>query len=100
VAVDLKVVDAETGEIADSRTIEAEAKASSIDAGANIKGFSIAGDSYKKTPTGKAIRACIMYIAEYLSCSLVEGEDASCMKKWNKMEEKRKAKTKDSIDID
>lgn len=100
VAVDLKVIDSETGEIADSRTIEAEAKGGGIGAGANIGAFSISGDSYKKTPTGKAIRACVMYIAEYLSCSLVEGEDASCMKKWNKMEEKRKAKTKDSIDID
>ncbi len=100
VAVDLKVVDTETGEIVDTRTIEAEAKGGGIGAGANIKGFSIAGDSYKKTPTGKAIRACVIYISEYLSCSLVEGQDASCMKKWDKMEEKRRKKTKDSIDID
>lgn len=100
VAVDLKVIDTETGEIVDTRTIEAEAKGGGIGAGANIKGFSIAGESHKKTPTGKAIRACVIYISEYLTCSLVEGQDAPCMKKWNKMDEKRREKTKDTIDID
>ena len=55
---------------------------------------------YKKTPTGKAIRACIVYIADYLKCSMVEGPDAPCMKKWNKIEEKRRKKTKDSISLD
>jgi len=100
VAVDLEVVDTETGEIVDTRTIEAEAKSGGLGAGVDIKGFSVAGDSYKKTPAGKAIRACVIYISEYLSCSLVEGQDASCMKKWNKMEEKRREKTKDTIDID
>ncbi len=100
VAVDLKVIDTETGEIVDSRTLEGEAKAGGIDAGLSVKNFSIAGDSYKKTPTGKAIRACILYMVEYLNCSLVEGEDADCMDEWNKRDEKRKKKTKDSIDID
>lgn len=100
IAVDLKVIDTETGEIVDARTIEAEAKAGGIGAGLDIRNFSIAGDSYKKTPTGKAIRACILYIVDYLSCSLVEGQDAPCMSKWNKMEEKRKDKTRDAIDLD
>ena len=100
IAVDLKVIDTETGEITDARTIEASAKGSALGAGLSLRNFSVGGESYKKTPTGKAIRACILYIAEYLECSMVEGEDADCMDKFNEMDEKRKEKTKDSIDLD
>ena len=100
IAVDLKVIDTETGEITDARTIEASAKGSALGAGLSLRNFSVGGESYKKTPTGKAIRACILYIAEYLECSMVEGEDADCMEKFNEMDEKRKEKTKGSIDLD
>ncbi|MGE5341750.1 MAG: CsgG/HfaB family protein [Candidatus Omnitrophota bacterium] len=100
IAVDVKVVDTETGEIYDARTIEANAKGSSISAGLSLRNFSIGGADAKKTPAGKAIRACIVYIAEYLSCSLVNGKDAPCMKKWNEMDTKRKEKTKSSISLD
>jgi curli biogenesis system outer membrane secretion channel CsgG len=100
IAVDLKVIDTETGEIVDARTIEANAKGSALGAGLSIRNFSVGGEDYKKTPTGKAIRACIVYIAEYLECSMVKGKDDSCMEKWNEMDSKRKEKTKDSISLD
>ncbi len=100
IAIDVKVIDTETGEIVDARTIEANAKSKAVNAGAYIKGFSIAGGAHKKTPTGKAIRACLLYISEYLECSLVNGKDHSCMDKWDKMDRKRRKKTKDSIDLD
>jgi curli biogenesis system outer membrane secretion channel CsgG len=100
IAVDVKVVDTETGEIVDARTIEASAKGKAIGAGLNVRNFSIAGGEAKKTPTGKAIRACVVYISEYLACSLVEGLDAPCMDKWNKMDSKRREKTKSSISLD
>jgi curli biogenesis system outer membrane secretion channel CsgG len=99
VAVDLKVVDTETGEIVDARTIEAEAKGIGVEAGLRIKGVSLRGGGFEKTPAGKAIRACVVYISEYLECSLVRGQDASCMKKWDKMDEDRRARTKGSVDI-
>lgn len=100
IAVDVKVIDAETGEVVDARTIEAKAKGKALGAGLNVRNFSIAGGAEKKTPTGKAIRACVIYISEYLSCSLVQGLDAPCMKKWDKMDAKRREKTKSSIDLD
>lgn len=100
IAVDVKVIDTETGEIVDARTIEAEAKGQALGAGLSIKNFSISGGAYEKTPAGKAIRACIIYISEYLECSLANGKDDPCMEKWNKRDKKRKDKTKDSIDID
>jgi len=100
IAVDLKIIDTDTGEIVDTRTIEAESGGLGLGAGVNIGNFSIHGNDYKKTPTGKAIRACIVYISEYLECSLVEGLDASCMKKWDAMERKRRERTKGVIDIE
>jgi len=100
IAVDLKVVDTETGEIVDSRTIEAEAKGQGLAAGLNLRNFSIHGADYQKTPAGKAIRACVIYISEYLECSLVRGTDADCMKKWDRMDRKRRERDKGSIDID
>ncbi len=100
IAVDLKVVDSETGEIVDTRTIEAEAKGQGLAAGLSLRNFSINGDDYKRTPAGKAIRACVIYISEYLECSLVRGTDADCMKKWDDMDRKRREKDKGTIDID
>ena len=99
IAVDLKVVDSETGEIVDSRTIEAEAKGQGLAAGLSLRNFSIHGADYQRTPAGKAIRACVIYISEYLECSLVRGTDADCMKKWDDMDRKRRERDKGSIDI-
>jgi curli biogenesis system outer membrane secretion channel CsgG len=100
IAVDVKVIDTETGEIFDARTIEATIKAKGLGAGLHLRNFSIAGGGYKKTPAGKAIRACLIYISEYLSCSLVKGLNHRCMKKWDKMDQKRREKTKSVIDIE
>lgn len=100
IAVDMKVIDSETGEIVDARTIEATIKGSAVGAELNLRNFSIGGEDAKKTPTGKAIRACIVYISEYLTCSLVQGKDAPCMKKWDKMDAKRREKTKGAIDLE
>jgi len=100
IAVDVKVVDTETAEIYDAKTIEATIKSKGIKGGYHSGSFGANLGAYKKTPVGKAIRACILYITEYLECSLVEGKDAKCMKKWEKMDEKRKEKTKGAIDLD
>ncbi len=100
IAVDMKVIDSETGEIVDARTIEATAKGKALGAGLNLRNFSVGGGGYEKTPTGKAIRACIVYIAEYLECSMVKGKDHKCMNEWDAMESKRREKTKGAIDMD
>lgn len=100
IAVDVKIVDTETGEIVDARTIEANIKETKIGAGLDLGSVSVAGENAKKTPVGKAIRACIVYISEYLTCSLVEGLDAPCMKKWNQMDEKRREKTKGVLTLE
>lgn len=99
VAVDLKVVDAETSEVVDSRTIEATSESTSHAVSGTLFGVSGGGDEAKKTPVGKAIRACVVNIAEYLECSLVDKSD-DCLAKYAGKEKKRKEKTKSAIDLD
>lgn len=99
IACDLKVVDTETGEIVDTRTIEAESSGVGLSGGVSIGRVSLNGGGFERTPAGKAIRACVIYLADYLECSLTKGENDRCMKKWDKMDEERKARTRGAIDI-
>jgi curli biogenesis system outer membrane secretion channel CsgG len=99
-AVDLKVIDVETGEIVDARTVEATAKSGGLGLGLSRGSFSGNLGNYSKTPTGKAIRGCILEIADYLECSLVKGKDDGCMQAFDAKESKRRNKTKGSIDLE
>ena len=100
IAVDLKLIEVETGEIYDARTVEATSKSGGLRLGLSRGGFSGSLGGHKKTPTGKAIRSCIMEIAEYLECSLIKGKDDPCMEEYKAKEGKRREKTKKSIDLD
>jgi curli biogenesis system outer membrane secretion channel CsgG len=100
IAVDLKVIDAETGEIVDSRTVEATSSSGGLSLGGHVGMFSGSLGKYEKTPTGKAIRACIIEIADYLQCSMINGKDDSCMDEYNAKESSRREKTKGSIDLE
>lgn len=97
-AVDLKVIDTTTGEIVESRTVEGSSTSSGLNVGGGYGMFSGGLSKYEKTPTGKAIRACIIEIAEYLECSLVKKD--SCMQEYAAKESKRREKTKKAIDLE
>ncbi|MEI7823821.1 MAG: CsgG/HfaB family protein [Chlorobiaceae bacterium] len=99
-AVDLKVIDVETGEIYDARTVEATSKSSGLSVGVSRGGFNGHLGQYQNTPVGKAIRACIMEIVDYLQCSMVEGPDSPCMDEYRSKESSRREKTRDSIKLD
>jgi hypothetical protein len=99
-AVDLKVMDTNTGEIVDVRTVEATSESSGVRLGLNLGFFSGNLGEKAKTPTGKAIRGCIVEISQYLECSLLQGKESSCMKEYDEKDSKRKPKTKDSIKLE
>lgn len=99
-AVDLKVIEVETGEIVDNRTVEGTSESSGIRLGLNVMGFSGDYGTKAKTPTGKAIRGCVVEISNYLACSLVKGKNDTCMKEYDEKESKRREKTKGAIDIE
>jgi curli biogenesis system outer membrane secretion channel CsgG len=99
IAVDLKVIDTNTGEIADVRTVEATSESSGMRVGLNLGFFSGNLGDKAKTPTGKAIRGCIVEISTYLECSLLQGKDSSCMKEFDAKESKRRQTTRDAIKL-
>jgi curli biogenesis system outer membrane secretion channel CsgG len=99
-AVDLKVIDASTGEIVDNRTIEATSEKTGLSLGASVGFFHGAMAQHEKTPTGKAIRACIIEISEYLECSMTKGKGDPCMQAYSAKESSRREKTKKSINLE
>jgi curli biogenesis system outer membrane secretion channel CsgG len=100
IAIDLKVINTTTSEIVDSRTVEATSSSSAVELGGYHRGFSGGLSSQNKTPTGKAIRGCIIEAAEYLSCSLTSPRDDSCRQQYAAKDSRRKERTKGSIDLD
>ena len=97
-AIDLRVVDTTTGDVEYTRTIEARSTSYGMHGGLYRGGFGGNLGKYENTPTGKAIRACIMEISDYLACAMVDQDD--CMKEYNAKDQSRKEKTKKSIKLD
>ena len=99
IAVDLKVVDVETSEVIETRTIEGKSESSSKGISGSIMGVGGRTKSEQKTPVGKAIRACVINIAEYLECTMVDKSE-ECLAQYAVSEKKRRDKTKSSISLD
>ncbi|MBI5815603.1 MAG: penicillin-binding protein activator LpoB [Nitrospinae bacterium] len=97
-AVDLRVIHTTTGDVEYSRTIEGKASGGGLSLGFSKSGFSGALGGKEKTPAGKAIRATIIEITEYLECVMVD--KGSCVDKYKEKEAKRKKKTKESLKLD
>lgn len=97
-AVDLRVINTTTGEIEFTRTVEARASSSGLNVGVYRGGFGGNLGKYEKTPTGKAIRAVIMEISEYLACAMVDKD--GCVDEYKAKESSRREKTKKAIKLD
>ncbi|HVR41276.1 MAG TPA: CsgG/HfaB family protein [Thermoanaerobaculia bacterium] len=98
IAVDLRVVDTSTGEIEYVRTVEARSTSTGMAVGVSRGGFGGALSNYNNTPTGKAIRAVVLEITDYLGCAMVDQDD--CMQEYAAKDQSRKEKTKKSIKLD
>lgn len=98
IAVDLRVVNSNTGELDFVRTVEARSKGRGLSLGLFRGGFGGSLASEKKTPAGKAIRAVIVEITDYLSCAMVEQGD--CMAEYDAKEQKRRKNLKSGISLD
>ena len=99
IAVDLRVVDSTTGEIVETRTVEARTGGLGLSVGVNRGGFGGALANEKKTPTGKAIRAVVAEISGYLECSMVKKSNR-CLAAYEKKEEKRQKSLSKGITLD
>jgi curli biogenesis system outer membrane secretion channel CsgG len=97
-SVDLRVIDTTTGEIEYSRSIEGRASSGGLSVGLYRGGFGGALSKYENTPTGKAIRAAVVEISDYLACAMVDQDE--CMDEYNAKEKSRRDKTKKAIKLD
>lgn len=98
IAVDVRVVNSNTGELDFVRTVEGRSKGTGISLGLFRGGFGGALASEKNTPAGKAIRAVIVEITDFLSCAMVEQGD--CMAEYDAKERKRREKLKSGVTLD
>lgn len=98
IAVDLRVIDSTSGEIAFVRTVEAKAKSGGMSLGLYKGGFGGSLANEKKTPAGKAIRAVLIEITDYLACVMVDQD--SCLNEYDAKESRRRERTKGSISLD
>jgi curli biogenesis system outer membrane secretion channel CsgG len=98
IAVDLRVIDSTTGEVAYVRTVEARSGGFGISLGAYKGGFGGNLANEKKTPAGKAIRAVVVEISDYLECAMVDQD--RCMEEYDAKEEKRRDGLKSGIKLD
>ncbi|GAC1438899.1 MAG: hypothetical protein NVSMB68_10540 [Thermoanaerobaculia bacterium] len=97
-AVDLRVVDTTTGEVEFVRTVEGRASSYGVHGSGYRGGLGGSLGKYENTPTGKAIRAAVMEITDYLGCAMVDKD--SCMSEYSAKEKSRRDKTKKSIRLD
>lgn len=98
IAVDLRVINTSTGEVVDSRTVEANSSKGGLNLGFFKSGVGGNFNTKKKTPAMKAVRAVIMEISEYLACSMVDQD--GCMGDYDAKESRRREKTKSSITLE
>jgi curli biogenesis system outer membrane secretion channel CsgG len=98
IAIDLRVIDSSTGEVVDSRTVEANSSKGGLRLGFFKGGLGGNFKTKKKTPAMKAVRAVIIEITDYLACSMVEKD--GCLSDYDAKESRRRAKTKGSISLE
>ena len=102
VAIDLRVVDSTTGEVVYSRTVEGratdEAESSSSNFGILTFGTRNNNQKTSKAPVGKALRAGLIEITNYLSCVMVEQD--TCLNEFEAKEQRRRQNTLDILELE
>ena len=66
VGVDIRIIDAETGEILESAHRKAEVKSGGMSLAGSFKGISLEHENFKKTPLGQATRKLIVRLVDHI----------------------------------
>ena len=98
VAVDLRVVDTTSSEVSYVRTIEGTTSSRGLSLGGSRSGLSGSLATESTTPAGKAIRAAIIEITDYLECAMVLQD--GCMADYNAKERRRRDSAKGKLKLD
>ncbi|MGY6631427.1 MAG: CsgG/HfaB family protein [Wenzhouxiangella sp.] len=96
IAVDVRVVNATTGELVHVRTIEGRTQDSSVSLRGSVG--RLGGDLAREndTPAGEAIRAALIEITDYLECEMVL-QTAACQARYQERETRRRERTRNAI---
>lgn len=97
-AVDLRVINTTTGDIDFSRTVEGRSKSSGVSVGVYRGGFGGSLAHEENTPAGKAIRAALVEISDYLDCVMVKRD--GCEADYRAKEQKRREGDKKALKLD
>lgn len=97
-AVDIRVINTTTGDIDFSRTVEGRSESSGVSVGVYRGGFGGNLAHEENTPTGKAIRAALVEITDYLDCAMVK--KGGCMAEYQAKEQKRREGDKKALKLD
>jgi curli biogenesis system outer membrane secretion channel CsgG len=99
VAIDLRVIDSETSEVAFSRTVEGRTSSSGVNVGGWFRnGLGGTFNHKKNTPAGKAVRAALIEAVNYLDCAMVRRD--GCMGRFDQKEQRRRQSSQDVLDLD
>ena len=97
-AVDIRVINTTTGDIDFARTIEGRSKSGGVAVGVYRGGFGGNLAHEENTPAGKAIRAALVEITDYLDCVMVKRD--GCKAEFDQKEQKRRQSDKGAIKLD
>lgn len=97
-AIDLRVIDTETGDVAFTRTVEGRTSGGGMSLGVFRGGFGGTLAHEENTPAGKAIRAALVEATDYLDCVMVKRD--SCINDFNRKEQKRRDSNRKGLKLD
>lgn len=97
-AVDVRVVNATTGEVDFSRTIEGRSSGGGVSVGLSRSNFGGALSNESNTPAGKAIRAALVEITDYLECEMVLRD--GCQSAYRAKEQRRRDSSRGALRLD
>ncbi|MDZ3824363.1 MAG: CsgG/HfaB family protein [Pseudoxanthomonas sp.] len=98
-AVDVRVIDTTTGEVAYSRTVEGRSASGGVSVGVYRGGFGGSLANENNTPAGKAIRAALVEITDYLQCAMVE-RSRNCEGEYQAKENRRRDSNRRGLRLD
>jgi len=93
-AVDLRVVDTTTGEVAFARTVEGRTEGYRTDITDDRNGLAM----MEKPGEARAVRAAALEIIDYLECAMVRKD--ACLERFAEADRRRQSTTKQAIKID
>ena len=97
-AIDLRVINLETGDVDFSRTVEGHSKGGGVSVGVFRGGFGGNLAHQEKTPAGKAIRGALVEATDYLDCVMVKRN--GCVDDFRRKEQHRRNSDRKALDLD